>query len=101
MLLCFWPGGEAANPDASHPGKARESSEGESFLSTSDVPGLFGPEALKLFVTPAPQVELVFLSQQRKIASCGSRGIIPLVGSGVKPQRFLPAGFNTKSRLKA
>ena len=22
--LCFWPGGEAANPDASHPGKARE-----------------------------------------------------------------------------
>ncbi len=24
VLLCFWPGGEAANPDAKHPGKARE-----------------------------------------------------------------------------
>jgi hypothetical protein len=22
--LCFWPGGEAANPDALHPGKAKE-----------------------------------------------------------------------------
>ena len=22
--LCFWPGGEAANPDALHPGKAWE-----------------------------------------------------------------------------
>ena len=21
---CFWPGGEAANPDEKHPGKARE-----------------------------------------------------------------------------
>ena len=24
VTLCFWPGGEAANPDALHPGKARE-----------------------------------------------------------------------------
>ena len=40
MPLCFWPGGEAATPDAKHPGKARESSAGESLLSPSDVPGL-------------------------------------------------------------
>ena len=76
--LCFWPGGEAANPDALHPGKAWEQSPGKSELFPWDFPGFLGPEALKLFVTPARQAELVCLSQLRYFASCGSRGIIPL-----------------------
>ena len=51
-------------------------------------PGFLEPEALKLSVTPAQQAELVCLSQQCKIASCGSRWIIPLVGVwGEQPQR--------------
>ncbi len=32
VLLRFWPGGEDANPDALHPGKARESSEGKVYF---------------------------------------------------------------------
>ena len=62
-----------ANPDALHPGKARESSEGESELSPRMFPCFLGPEALKLSVTPARQAELVGLSQLRYFASCGSR----------------------------
>ena len=76
--LCFWPGGEAANPDALHPGKAWEQSPGKSELFPWDFPGFLGPEALKLFVTPARQAELVFLFQQRKIAYCGSRAVTAL-----------------------
>ena len=87
--LCFWPGGEAASPDAKHPGKAREESAGESSLSPGIFPGFLGPEALKLSVTPAQQAELVCLFQQSYFASCGSRAVTALVGSGVKPQRFL------------
>ena len=30
--LCFWPGGEAANPDALHPGKARKKRWGKESL---------------------------------------------------------------------
>ena len=53
--LCFWPGGEAASPDALHPGKA-----------------------LKLSVSPARLAELVCLSQLRYFASCGSRAVTAL-----------------------
>ena len=49
---CFWPGGEAANPDALHPGKARESSAGESLLSPSDVPGLSWARSPQTFRNP-------------------------------------------------
>ena len=41
-------------------------------------PGFLGPEALKLFATPARQAELVCLSRQRNIASCGSRAVTAL-----------------------
>ena len=50
---CFWPGGEAANPDALHPGKARESSAGESLLSPSDVPGLSWARSPQTFRNPS------------------------------------------------
>ena len=53
MPLCFWPGGEAANPDALHPGKARESSVGESSLSPSDVPGLSWARSPQTFRNPS------------------------------------------------
>jgi len=76
--LCFWPGGEAANPDALHPGKARESSEGESSLSPRMFPCFLGPEVLKLFFTPARQAELVCFPQHCNIASCGSRAVTAL-----------------------
>ena len=42
------------------------------------LPGFLGPEALKPFVTPAQQAELVCLSRQRNIASCGSRAVTAL-----------------------
>ena len=42
-------------------------------------PVFLGPEALKLFATPARQAELVRLPQLRYFAGCGTRGIIPLV----------------------
>ena len=50
--LRFWPGGEAANPDAKHPGKARESSAGESELSPADVPGLSWVRSPQTFRNP-------------------------------------------------
>ena len=57
-------------------------------------PGFLGPEALKLFVTPAQQAEVVGFPQQLYIAKCGSRGIIPLVGVwGEQPQRILLFGY--------
>ena len=71
--LCFWPGGEAANPDALHPGKAWEHPRGKVYFPPRMFPGFLGPEALKLFVTPALQAELVCLSQLRYFADCGSR----------------------------
>ena len=67
-------------------------------------PGFLGPEALKLSVTPARQAELVCFSQLRKIAYCGSRGIIPLVGVwGEQPQRiFCLIGISSlRTRLLA
>ena len=36
-----------------------------------------------------PQAKVAGFFQRRYIARCGSRGIIPLVGPGVKPQRYL------------
>ena len=42
-----------ANPDAKHPGKARESSVGESFLSPSDVPRLFWARSPLTFRNPS------------------------------------------------
>ena len=80
--LCFWPGGEAANPDALHPGKAWEQSQGKSSLFPWDFPGFLGPEALKLFVAPAHQAELVRLSQLRYFARCGSRDEARTAASG-------------------
>ena len=71
--LCFWPGGEAASPDALHPGKAWEQSPGKSELFPWDFPGFLGPEALKPSVIPARQAELGCLSQQSYFAGCGSR----------------------------
>ncbi len=50
---CFWPGGEAANPDALHPGKARESSVGESLLSPTDFPRLSWARSPQTFRTPS------------------------------------------------
>ena len=82
-----------ASPDALHPGKAWENPRGKFTFPYGLFPGFLGPEALKLSVTPARQAELVCLSQLRYFASCGSRGIIPLVGSGVKPRRFFLVGI--------
>jgi len=70
---CFWPGGEAANPDALHPGKAREHPQGKVYFPLRMFPGFLGPEALKLFVIPARQAELVCFSHLRYFASCESR----------------------------
>ena len=42
-----------ANPDAKHPGKARESSVGESLLSPSDVPGLSWARSPQTFRSPS------------------------------------------------
>ena len=33
LVLCFWPGGEAANPDALHPGKVRLTIKSQVFES--------------------------------------------------------------------
>ena len=84
---CFWPGGKAANPDALHPGKAKESSEGESSLSPRMFPGFLGPEALKLFVTPARQAEFVDIS---------NNVISPIAGPGWSPP-WLGSGANSPS----
>ena len=51
--LCFWPGGEAANPDASHPGKVRGKSFGESLLSPGDFPLLSWARSPLTFVNPS------------------------------------------------
>ena len=59
--LCFWPGGEAASPDALHPGKAWENPEGKVYFPPRIFPSFLGPEALKLSVTPARQAEFVCL----------------------------------------
>ena len=75
---CFWPGGEAANPDALHPGKAWENPRGKFTFPYGLFPGFLGPEALKLSVTPARQAELVCLSQLCYFASCGSRAVTAL-----------------------
>ncbi len=61
-------------------GKPGNNPQGKASFSLRDFPGFLGPEALKLFVTPAQQAEAVGLSQRRYFARCGSRGIIPLVG---------------------
>ncbi len=78
VSLCFWPGGEAANPDALHPGKPGNNPQGKVYFPPRIFPGFLGPEDLKFFVTPAQQTELVCLFQLCSFASCGSRGIIPL-----------------------
>ena len=49
----FWPGGEAANPDALHPGKAWEQSAGESLLSPSDFPWLSWARSPQTFRSPS------------------------------------------------
>ena len=71
----FWPGGEAANPDALHPGKAWEQSAGESYFPPRIFPGFLGPEAHKLFVTPARLAEAVDIP---------NNVISPGVGPGTK-----------------
>ena len=71
--LCFWPGVEAANPDAKHPGKAREESAGESLLSPSDFPGLSWARSPQTFRNPSVSGERCRFSYQRNFASCGSR----------------------------
>ncbi len=38
VLLCFWPGGEAASPDALHPGKAWENPEGKVYFPPRILP---------------------------------------------------------------
>ena len=78
-------------------GKPGNHPQGKVYFPLRMFPGFLGPEALKLVVTPAPQAELVLYSQLRYFASCGSRAVTALVGPGVKPQRFLLAGFITYS----
>ena len=88
--LCFWPGGEAANPDALHPGKAREQSPGKSSLFPGIFPGFLGPEALKLSVTPARQAEAVDIPNNviSPVAGPGSSG--PWLGSGANSPSVTP-----------
>jgi len=50
---CFWPGGEAASPDASHPGKAKESSVGDNEFSPADVPWLSWARSPQTFRHPS------------------------------------------------
>ncbi len=80
---CRCASGPAAKPPTrmqSIRGKPGNNPQGKASFSLRDFPGFLGPEALKLFVTPAQQAEAVGLSQRRYFARCGSRGIIPLVG---------------------
>ena len=93
--LCFWPGGEAANPDALHPEKARESSVGESLLSPSDVPGLSWARSPQTFRNPsAAGATCLLLSTTlfRQLRVQGPQD--PGAGLGARsPQRLLPAGL--------
>ena len=76
-MLCIW--GKPGN----HP-------QGKVYFPLRMFPGFLGPEALKLFVTPAQQAELVCLFQLRYFADCGSRVLSTLVGVwGEQPQRSL------------
>ena len=75
MPLCFWPGGEAASPDALHPGKAWENPEGKVNFPLRIFPSFLGPEALKLSVTPARQAEAVDIP---------NNVISPVAGPGTK-----------------
>ena len=59
-------------------GKPGNKPEGESLLSPRVFPGLLGPEALNLSVTPARQAKLVCFFQLRYFASCGSRAVTAL-----------------------
>ena len=89
--LCFWPGGfQPPIRMQSIRGKPGNNPQGKVYFPPRIFPGFLGPEALKLFVTPTRQAELVCSSQQRKIAYCGSRVLRTLVGVwGEQPQRFL------------
>ena len=51
--LRFWPGGEAANPDAKHPGKAWEQSQGKSELFPWDFPRLSWARSPQTFRNPS------------------------------------------------
>ena len=59
-------------------GKPGNNPQGKVYFSPRIFPGFLGPEAFKLFVTPARQAELVRLSLPRKFANCGSRAVTAL-----------------------
>ena len=88
--LCFWPGGEAASPDALHPGKAWENPEGKVYFPPRIFPSFLGPEALKLSVTPARQAETVDIPNNviSPVAGPGSSG--PWLGSGANSPSVIP-----------
>ena len=54
-------------------GKPGNNPQGKVYFPPRIFPGFLGPEAFKLFVTPARQAELVCLFQRCSFASCGSR----------------------------
>ena len=75
-------------------GKPGNNPQGKVYFPPRIFPGFLGPEALKLFVTPARQAEVVGLFQQRYFASCGSRVLRTLVGVwGEQPQRIFHVGL--------
>ena len=91
------PGGEAANPDALHPGKARESSAGENEFSPSDVPVLSWARSPQTFRNPSATggACLLFLTTLfRQLRVQGDHP--PGAGLGARsPQRLLLVGFKS------
>ncbi len=80
--LRFWPGGEAANPDALHPGKARESSAGESLLSPSDFPRLSWARSPQTFRNPSATAGTCILCSLKQLRLNGSRDEPPMTACG-------------------
>ena len=75
-------------------GKPGNNPQGKVYFPPRMFPGFLGPEALKLFVTPAQQAELVCFSQLLSFASCGSRAVTALAqvwGRGAPSVTPLPA----------
>ena len=79
---------KAASPDAKHPGKAGEKSEGERLFSSLDFPRLSEGQKPTNFRLPKQMAYVAVFSPCSLFAKYGSRGIIPLVGVwGEQPQR--------------
>ena len=81
-------------------GKPGNHPQGKVYFPPRIFPGFLGPEALKLFVTPARQAELVCLFQRCSFASCGSRGIIPLAQVWGRAAPSVPFASIVDSELK-